>query len=208
MRDDPLEALQKGIFASPPLRNHYFSFGVDPSTDEFRVCRRSNDDKDYFLWSVETLVSPADLQIFGVDNILEEMEYVTRNNTYSVEVPQKDRISAWVASNLSDLAVMSELDLQVAWHQPTIGLVNVLKHETVEKRFVERTVILSTVEVASTTLRVVDAGFPLAKFDYPSDKRRSAATTEKMRKAEEHLVSGVSWMIIVELKRGRHSTTC
>ena len=30
-------------------------------------------------------------------------------------------------------------------------------------------------------------GTPLAKFNYPSDKRRTAATTEKMRKAESHL---------------------
>jgi hypothetical protein len=205
MRDDPLKALQKGIFASPPLRNHYYLFGVDLSADEFRVDRRSNDDKDYFLWLVETLVYPAALQIFGVDNILEEMEYVTRNNTYSAGIPQKDRISAWVASNLSDLAVMSELDLQVAWHQPTIGLLHVLKHETVEKRFRERTMIMSTVEVVLKTLQVVDEGFPLAKFDYPSDKRRSAATTEKMRKAEENLDN--FWKIVDGHCRGKTGKT-
>ena len=50
-----------------------------------------------------------------------------------------------------------------------------------------RTKYVATLSLGSKNLRLAHVGTPLTKFNYPSDKRQTAATTKKMREAESHL---------------------
>ena len=53
----------------------------------------------------------------------------------------------------------------------------------------ERTQLLNKVSIAFETILLADVGTPLTKFEYPSGKRRTAATIQQMRNAEDALDS-------------------
>ena len=107
----------------------------------------------------------------------------------SARTPQKDRISAFVSNILSDIAVAMEIDEQVAWHQPNVGFVHSVPGEELDAQFDRHTAPLFFFqdELQKLLPKMTEAGLPLVKFDYPSEKRRTATTTEKMRNAEANL---------------------
>jgi hypothetical protein len=86
---------------------------------------------------------------------------------------------------LSDLAVVSELERELNWHQPRI--MSLVEFSDLNSELRRRTKYMMSLSRGSKNLQLADVGTPLAQFNYPSDKRRTAGTTERMRQAEWHL---------------------
>ena len=175
-----------GIVASPPLRNYYvrenlpipnvimFSRKDDSATGSFLV---------YFLWLVDQFHHPDQLELAGIYNILDELERVTRN-AKSLGGPTDDLISPFIASAISELAVIAELQRQLDWHQPRI-LPHIVSEQDLKATYNERTMLMSKFERLEADF--YNVGMPLMKMKYPADKQKTAVTVEKMRKAESAL---------------------
>lgn len=184
MRQIPLSDFTMGIFASPPLRDFYVR-EPHPDPRVIKFTRRNSNrvrPDEYFLSLIEHFISENNIKAFGLYNLLDELERVTRKNSNATGRPQNEYISKWVASALSDLAVVSELERQVEWHHPRA--MN-MRREVLEAEFQRQTKIMAIFERIEAEL--YDVGMPLMRFKYPSEKRRTAATTEKMREAEKDL---------------------
>jgi len=188
IRNGPLENFKRGICASPPLRNHFVLIKHrDPHI--INVRRKDGSRKDYFLWLIEQLCVEENLLKLGPKNILDELDRVIRNNSDSAGLPQKDRLSAYASNILSDVAVAMEVDEQVANHQPNVGFLHTVHRDVIDDKLQMDLQPLFTVqdELKALECQMERVGYPLSKFDYPSDKPRTAQTTDKMRIAEQNL---------------------
>ena len=185
----------QGIYASPQLRSHYF--GTQQGED-MMIARRNSHRRDYFLWLLEHLGDPVDMEKLGPKVFLDELERVIRSDSATAGIPQKARISAWVSNALSDLAIFAEIEDQVYHHQPNIGVLHTVSAETTKKNFNEDTaeLFLFQDQLKELEPKLAAAGLPLGKFDYPSEKRRTASTTDKLRQAELKL--DAFWNIVDE----------
>ena len=171
------------IFASPPLRQYYIR---DPFQEAnltpIKVIRKDPSQEDYFLWLIERLSDESQLEFYGLAELLDELERVTRN---TAGTSRDQRISAWVARLLSDLAVLTELGVQLKYHDPPI--VRYSKEEDLKAEIAKRTILVDLIYDTCDEIQLWDLGTPLEKFRYPSEKRRTAVTTERMRTAERDL---------------------
>jgi hypothetical protein len=190
IRNLPLHLFRHRIFASPALRRHFYRVREgDPA--HVSVGRKHEGRKDYFIWLIEQLCEEETLLKLGPKNILDELERVVRDDSESQGTPQKDRLSSHISNILSDVAVAMEVDEAVANHRPNVGFLHTLPAKTLNDgrqkdlrplRDIQDEIMDDVFERKLDT-----AGYPLSKFDYPSDKPRTASTTEKMRIAEQNL---------------------
>jgi len=120
-----------------------------------------------------------------LSEILDELERVTRTKTNAAGSPHNDELSPWIRATLSDLAVLSEFDRQLRWHQPRFEASGDL--EEMKTIWSSQTMLLDAVEHSGVQLHLAELGTPLGRFAYPADKQRTANTTKKMRDAEQHL---------------------
>lgn len=119
--------------------------------------------------------------LFGLHSILDELERLTQNDS-----KQRQRVSAWIAKILSDLAVVSELQRQMSFHQPWASTeITEVDLETEYQK--QKAPIFKVSEVLKKGMNLEELGSPLSKFDYPSDKRRTAQRTRAMIEAEANL---------------------
>lgn len=105
-------------------------------------------------------------------------------NAKSQGAPQDNLISPFIASAISELAVASELQRQLDWHQPRI-LLNMMSTEDQESEYNRIAKLMSIFDRIEVEL--YDVGMPLMKMKYPVEKRRTAVTVQKMRDAETAL---------------------
>jgi hypothetical protein len=117
-------------------------------------------------------------------DLLDELERVTRSNTNGVNRPASEYITAWIAAALSNLAVVSEMGRQLQFHQPRI-MFQVSDED--KKKLETQKARHDSIFVGFRGLQLVELATPLDKFTYPSEKRRTATSTAKMREAERHL---------------------
>jgi hypothetical protein len=125
----------------------------------------------------------------GPKNILDELERVVRNDIASSygSTPKRSPLASKI---LSDLAVAMEVDVQIACHQPNVGFLHRPSQDVLDDKLLQKDCQpLFTVQDEFGALKcdMKRAGYPLSKFDYPSDKPRNAKTTDKMRTAELNL---------------------
>jgi hypothetical protein len=179
LRSAPLYNFRNGIFASPPLRRYYVRRGNSS------IVRRDSRHEDYFLWLVERFLDDNQIMLVGLSEILDELESITRTKTNAASSPRSDELSPWIRATLSDLAVLSELDRQLRWHQPRFAASGDSKE--MKELWSNQTALLDTVERLGTRLHLAELGTPLGRFVYPSEKRTTANTTKKMRDAEQNL---------------------
>ena len=184
LRKPPLEDLKSGIFASPPLREFYL-YVQDVNSHFTLIKSKDSPRREYFRWLIEIFLDDGQIKLTGLSELLDELERVTRNKTSSAGAPQNWRLSPWVQAVLSDLAVVSELERELNWHQPRI--MPLVELPDLRSELKRRTKHAMTLSHGSKNLQLAEVGTPLAKFNYPSDKRRTAATTGRMRQAEWHL---------------------
>ena len=189
-----------GIVGSPPLRDYYLrEYHPNPKA----VLFKRKDDLPvgsslwYFLWLVEQFAHREQLELGGIYNFLDEFERVSRN-VKSLGAPQDNLISPFIASATSELAVVSELQRQLDWHQPRI-LPGTVSDEDQEAEYNKRTTLMSIFDRIEAEL--YNVGMPLMKLKYPAEKRRTAVTVQKMRDAETAL--DVFWQAVDEFYRGK-----
>lgn len=74
-----LQTFKAGMPASPPLREHYAREPQDPNTTMIRVRGKGGRSKDHLLWLLEQLLGDEQVHIYGLHNLLDELERVTQD---------------------------------------------------------------------------------------------------------------------------------
>lgn len=186
MRYASLATFQQGISSSPQLRHYYVYKPLADGNMAIYPIEPENRRHDYFLWFIERFRIDEQMQLYGLSDLLDEFERLTRSKTIIIGAPQNKLISSWIAAALSGLAVVSEIERQLEFHQPPITL-STLNENELDAEFQRRTILTQVIFQAGRGLSLADAATPLTKFTYPADKRRTATTVQKMRQAENNL---------------------
>ena len=182
MRSDCVEALKITMACSPPLRNHLECIPEETST---RVILKPGSPPAWLeeiLWLLQALVDRDQSKCYGIDNLLDELNRFTRMEK------RKDIITERVSTSLSNLAVLFELESALAWHQPSINLLSVPKDQIFDK-FDKETELMMACENTMDIFSRDDVRELLDKMQYPSERKRTQAVVEKMRRAEAILDS-------------------
>ena len=182
LRFFPSLLLEEGLFASPPLRNYY---RYQPGADELHVSvglKSIKNQKDPFFWFMNILSNSHQHNLVGMNNLLDALD-----NHLHHSPSEQSRLSSWVSSALSDIAVVSEIDREVTWHQPPIGKTLNISPKAAEKYMEKSMERLEEFKRVLTDLRPAENVLPLNKFEYPDEKKRTRETVEKLRYAEDCL---------------------
>ena len=184
-----------GMMASPPLRQLYVREPQDPSNTRIRCRSKENSRKksDHLLWLLEVLLQDDQMFLCGLENVCDELEREIRSNR-----PSRDRISPYIANLISELSLLGELKRQIGLATPGPKMTELVDEEKKQAEFSKKTKTLSEVYGAFTNLGegLAGVGTPLAKFNYPSEKRPALATTQKMQQGEESL--DIFWKYVDE----------
>jgi hypothetical protein len=89
-----------------------------------------------------------------------------------------------MAASIAELAVISEVQRQLDWHQPRL-LPGVVSAADLESEYNKRAEFISIFDRIEADL--YEVGMPLMKMRYPADRRRTAQTVARMREAENAL---------------------
>ncbi|KAL8667893.1 MAG: hypothetical protein Q9202_000358 [Teloschistes flavicans] len=184
MTQNPILGYKKGMPASPPLRSHYSRQPQDPTTTRIRTTSKSSSymKKDHFLWLLERLLLDDQVFLMGLENILDEV-----NRAISRDKHNRERVSSWVARVLSDLSLLGELRRQLGLLRPGPPMTEAVPHEEQKEAFTQRMKLSGYVRETFRKVKWSANAIPLSKFNYPSDKRSTAKTTEAIQTAERHL---------------------
>jgi hypothetical protein len=114
-RKIPINLLRTGFTASPPLRS---AFCREPPTDILdtkmvirkRTSLQQNEDRDYLVWLIFELFDADQVMLFGLDNLVGEIDKQMRANP--------DMVSSWIADQFADLAVFSLIEYELRHYQP------------------------------------------------------------------------------------------
>lgn len=179
--------LKSTVASSPELRRFFVPRPRNPHEDSriIRVDTVSIPRDDYFLWVVSQLIDEESL-LGDFPGLLHEMDRMMRN-----DVKQRRRVSPWVASAVSKLALVYELNRQIALSHPGLQIESSVPGHILQADSKRRNEVIDRFQAVLMQAREDNAfaalGTPLSKFHYPSDKRQTAATTEAMRSAERYL---------------------
>ncbi|KAL8690237.1 MAG: hypothetical protein Q9218_004275 [Villophora microphyllina] len=170
--------------SSPPLRNHFVR---SMHNNGVHVTSKSGSNttpkSDNFLWLLERLWTSDHVRLFGLHNLLDEIERKLREEKLS-----RERVSPWIARILSDLSVLAEIRRQVGILRPghSCSRCQVDKEQWTE--FIDRMGPFQQVLQGCMVLfNFAGKTTPLTKFNYPSDKPMSAKVVKAMQEAERHL---------------------
>lgn len=195
--------------ASPPLRDHFYNAGRDhergctgilrrmPSKlDEahFRLCsylqrfrtfkdRRSANHK-------ATDATMVELKFFGMTMMVDELQRLIES-----EPKAKSLITPFIASTISDLAIVSECLHQLEIYQPWARTFDTMLTDDRRKLFDSEYDARDTAIQARITRALESCGEVLGRlgaptggrFSYPIEKHRNEAKVTILRKAESHL---------------------
>ena len=174
--------LRMGIPASPPLRRHYARGIQDHFSSPLIISSKTRIRNDYLLWLLENLLDQERTRICGLHCLLDELERFVQN-----DANERERISSWVADILSDLAIVGELQRQLSLRRPGT-YVPVEECELKAKLAKETIPIVKIHDAFEAYSKLADVYAPLQRVNYPSDQKRTAATTEQMRKVDKDLL--------------------
>ena len=175
-----------GMVSSPPIRHLYVRDPQDPNTT--RIVVRSKPDSrkkgDHLLWLLESLMDEQQTFLAGLENICDELERELRRDNSS-----RERISSWIADLISDFSLFGELKRQVDLASPGNRMNALVDTEELHQAFDKKMGLLKEVMKISEGVGscFTEQGFSLDSFQYPVNKRRTKATTERMQKAESNL---------------------
>ena len=175
-----------GMVASPPLRNHYIREPLNPSKPNETIIKPRktiSQVEDPFLWLMNQLTRDDQVISMGLENIVDELERLMRNDRKS-----RERLSSWLASVLSDLSLLAELKRQIGLLCPGPSNLEAVSIEEQEREYGKKSTLLNDVlAIFKTGMRLAAVYTPLTKHNYPSEKRRTAAVTQQMQEAERNL---------------------
>ncbi|CAD6586423.1 MAG: hypothetical protein ASARMPREDX12_002366 [Alectoria sarmentosa] len=168
--------LRMSAAASQPLQQYYSIKGPNPF-----VCTIDKSSRiPPILNLIDDVLNDDRSQLLGVPRILDEIEYLIRD-----EVSQRALITPSVAKKLSEVAAFGEINQQMNQHQPKI---QTSKYEsTCAKHFEECADMSDRIHKILPGANLSKYSTPISRFDYPSSKKRTQQTVEKMRLEEEKL---------------------
>jgi hypothetical protein len=189
-----LAQVKVALYSSPALRSR-FSIVPKPRSAIPAIKRRDPENRDYLLWLIETFCDPDLLPFFGPKDLLDEIERVTQSDSTKSQSRQNDRISPWVTKTISDAAVVVEVNHELSLHEPLPQWRQHIPREKVQTQFEKEMddVMWFTGHLHELEHILTKAGTD-RRFDYPSNDRRSAGTTQRMRQAEKEL--DAIWKIV------------
>jgi hypothetical protein len=195
MRFAPLVNFQQGISSSPSIRKSYRRKELMDGATAIVVHSEGIEPRDdYFLWLIEQFRIKGKMELFGLSELLDELERVTRSNSGASKIQY---ISPWIATALAGLAAGVELERHLNFHQPPI--LRSVPQKELDAEFAKSTILVDALFDAAKGGKFTDAGTPLTKFKCPAGKRRTAESTAKRRKAERNL--DIFWMTVDEHAR-------
>ena len=185
MTKGPILHYKTGMPASPPLRCHFSRQPQDPNTTKIVVTSKISPytKGDYFLGALEQLLNEKQVFLYGLDNLLDEVERMIRSDGQN-----RERVSSWVAKILSDLSLLAELRRQMGLLHPGAAMTEPVSSEEQKEEFSSRMKLFSRVyEILNKGMNLADSGTPLTKFNYPSEKTPNATVTKQLQQAEHNL---------------------
>ncbi|KAL9618972.1 MAG: hypothetical protein Q9160_006366 [Pyrenula sp. 1 TL-2023] len=187
----PTEMLKRGVPASPPLRSQFVRESQRAGTTKMQVHSRPVKDSKKtigrLLWLFSTLWNSDQLYLFGLHNLVDELERLTQS-----EPEVKHSLSSWTADRIFDLSLIAECIHNVNHYYPWVESIRVGAAEggkSVKAEYIafsnDLTPLLKT-NFEATDL--ADLGTPGGRrFFYPADKRRTKENTQALRSAEDNL---------------------
>ncbi|KAI4112702.1 MAG: hypothetical protein LQ345_006189 [Seirophora villosa] len=193
-----------GMVSSPPLRLHYVREPQDPASTPIKVMLKDASRKkgDHLLWLLEVLLQEDQLFLCGLENVCDELEREIRSNRAS-----RERISPYIAKVISDFSLFGELKRQIGLATPGPKMTEFIEQEDKHAEYDEKTKLMNRIfsVLTKTDMQLAEVGTPLGKFNYPSNERRTAASTLTMQKAEKNL--DVFWTHVDDHCRGKTGKT-
>ena len=181
----PLMKWRDGLAGSPPLRKH-FSINLDTARVHPKVdCDK---EKDKFLWLLQMPLHDGKVDQFGTWKLMDSLNWIMRT-----EPQNKHRITQWVATLISDMSLLAELSRQ-AHLLNNRPLMAYKQNEHTKEKKVQLDKDTEDIEKVYCVFRqkdikLVQHVMPFDKLNYPCHRRRTAATTKSMQKAEKALDS-------------------
>ncbi|KAE8453917.1 hypothetical protein EG329_007693 [Mollisiaceae sp. DMI_Dod_QoI] len=181
----PIHLLQQGIPPSPAFRHLFYRHTTSPRGSLIQSKANSKKDmRTFYLF--DCLWTERQLFLMGLPNIVDEIEY--RIQALPTE---KAMLSPWIARVFADLGLIARLQHELQLYQPWAAGFDddfVTLKDTVEQDFSRRHALYGEIEDYLPKISFSQLGAPTeGRFDYPSDKRRTKQSTERMRKAESSL---------------------
>lgn len=172
----PMMDLRISSATSQPLQQYHIIRGPDPA--DYIIDKSSRTPPVLNLIGDALDVNRS--QLLGLPKIMDEIERLIRD-----DVSQRALITPSLAKNLSEVAAFGEISQQLCQHQPKI---ETTKYESVVMKHAEE-----RANITETTHRILQNASlsryttAISRFDYPSSKKRTQQTVEKMRLEEEKL---------------------
>lgn len=187
--------LKSGVTSSPPLRSLFVREPQELNTTKIVVRSKQNvSPKDELLRLFQLLWDNQQAFLYGLPNLMDELERLVESDR-----EQKQRLSGWVSSHVSDLALLAQMKSQLNLYQPWASTFenDAVEHgEAIKADYVKS--ISSVTECTKAFRSLPSVGrhvTPLReKFNYPIDKPRTRQSSDTMRAAEKNL--DLLWKII------------
>ena len=202
MRDAKIAQLKYSTPCSPPLRSYCvreLSTDVDASEINIRFVESAYSDRarDEMLWLLQVLWAKHDQSVaLDYESLVDELDRSTRSDRFV-----KDMFSSYVADIISDLAVITECQRQLEYHQlwlkshygvyssgpRTLRVYSCFLPDSLRWHDRNHT---ETIQQQENMQKLGDSvGSPRKHFEYPVEKRRTRTNVEILRRAEGHLKS-------------------
>ena len=185
MTKGPILHYKTGMPASPPLRGHFEREPQDPNTTKIVVASKNSSytKGEYFLWTLEQLLVEDQVFLYGLENLLDEIERMIRSTGQN-----RERVSSWIARVLSDLSLLAELRRQMGLLNPGPAMTEALSNEEKREEYSSRMELFSRIhEIFTKGMTLAGSGTPSTKFKYPSEKSPNAIITKQLQQAEHNL---------------------
>jgi hypothetical protein len=180
----PILHLKTGLPASPYYRSTFVREPHVPGSTMIRVQNKTK--ADQLMWLFSNLWNDQQLQLLGLSGLIDEIEHHIQSDP-----TEKAKISSWIAGVFSDLGLIARVRHELEIYQPWASGFDseyAKFRDEIEKDFPRRVAALADIQQNFQGLSVARFGNPTeGRFYYPSDKRRTKATTESLREAEANL---------------------
>ncbi|KAL8729346.1 MAG: hypothetical protein Q9181_005044, partial [Wetmoreana brouardii] len=189
--------LQMGLQGSPPFRKYFLRDPTDDLDNPVIEPIKTYKNEIMLRWLLMQLKDERSLRFFGLHSLL---SYVHR---LMLSQPQgRAMVSGWVAKILSDMALINEIERQIAFLRLKRQDKPALAEESLRFDYAEQTIPLEMVFSAMESHEdIFQYDSPLELFNYPSDQERTEATTWGMRNAEKHL--DILWEKVDEIVKAK-----
>lgn len=184
--ESTLYLYKTALTSSPSLREHYASCTHTRKGDAIKVIIKSDSrKKDKFRWHLEQLFMQDQVSLYGFEVLSDDVERMLIDPGNRAD---RERVSPYVASLLSDLSLLGEIRRQLGLLWPGERMREPITYADQQEAFLQR------MELNGRLKKAFDGGIllsavwtPLKKSTRPSNKPLNANSTKILQEAEENL---------------------